>query len=217
MELKLIKKSDLANNEQDSPETDEKTARTKVLESAKSFKSSWKNLAQSLYTVWKERFHTKWGYETFDEYTNKEVNIKQQTAKKLINSYSFLKKEEPTYLQKTNTDSGQAKEVPSFDAVNVLQRAKKNLNEQDYSSVKKDVLEDKKDIKEVKKELTSLIRQRKDIDPEAQRKRQNNDIVKRFLTTLKSLNKDIATLKLLPGSIVEEISELVCKIEAEMS
>ena len=122
---------------------EEDSIRYRVLQSAKNFKTSWIELGQSLYSVWKDKSYKEWGYITFDAYTQKEVGIKKATAMKLLKSYYFLEKEEPIYLQKEHSDAQPPAAMPSYESVNLLRLAKdKNaLDNDDYQRFKKDVLD----------------------------------------------------------------------------
>ena len=75
--------------------------RYKVLDAARGFKSSWMELGQYLFTVYRDKLFKEWWYLTFEAYTAKEIGIKQPTAMKLLRSYSFLEKEEPVFLKKS--------------------------------------------------------------------------------------------------------------------
>jgi len=189
-------------------------ARSAVLDATRDFKSSWRNLAKALQVVWKQKHYLHWGYETFDQYTAKEVNIRKHTAMKLIRSYVFLKKEGDLYLQ-NESDADHKKEEPlSLETINTLQKAKKNLNDQEYQKIKKDLVDDGKDPREVKKDLIGLMsKQRKALDPEKERVRSANFAIHRFLAVLRSFKREIDTLQILPGVIAEEIDRLVKKIE----
>lgn len=39
------------------------------------FKDSWRNLAQGLQVVYRDKLYREWGYTTFDQYTAKEVHV----------------------------------------------------------------------------------------------------------------------------------------------
>jgi hypothetical protein len=215
MKLKLVKPDDTnISNVPVSP--DEATVRAMALQSAKNFKACWKDLAKSLAIVWKEKFYKDWGYQTFDAYTAKEIRIRKHTALKLINSYQFLEKEEPQYLNDSDSNTSYSSDTPTFEAVNTLRLAKRKLDDQDYEAVKKDMFEKNRDIQEVKKDLTALIRQRKDTDPEEERKKHNELILKRTLGTLKSLKQEVEMLKLLPGPIIKDISAVITAIEKQL-
>ncbi len=217
MGLKIVKTDSFIIDEQTlNGTTSANEVRSQVIQSARNFKESWKDLARSLHIVWEEKFYKEWGYDTFDRYTTKEIHIRKHTAMKLIHSYSFLQKEE---IKPLKHQDGAAEETTalSFEAVNLLRQAKKNLDNDTYKNIKKDILGEKNNLEDIKKDLTLLIRQRKDIDPEAERKKQNSIIIKRFLSTLKALKRDIEFLKLLPMPITKNIDELIHKIENQIS
>lgn len=196
---------------------EEGTARHKVLSSAKSFKTSWFDLGQSLYSVWRDRLYKEWGYATFDAYTTKEIGIKKPTAMKLLKSYYFMEKEEPNYVEKVASPEDPAS-VPTYDAINLLRLAKnkKTLDGGDYAHLRREVLEMGREASLVKKDLTSLIKQREELEPDEARHKKRMGILKRLITSLKSLRADIENSKLLPVATIKEISGLIHKIELEI-
>jgi len=200
-----------------SVETD--SFRYHVLESAKNFKTSWIELGRALYTVWKDKKFKEWGFSTFEIYIASEVGIRKQTGMKLLKSYYFLEKEEPQYLKSEYSDSGEAKNIPAYEAVDLLRqaKAKKNLDSQDYERIKKDIFEKGRDAGEVKKDITSLIRQRQEFEPEEAREKKKQASVRRLIGTLKALKSELEEQKLLPVSFFKEISSLVSRLEAEIS
>jgi len=197
---------------------EEDSMRRRILECAKNFKTSWIELGQSLYAVWKDRLYKEWGYLTFDAYTSKEIGIKKQTALKLLKSYYFLEKEEPSYLQKDYTESAGPGQLPNYESVNVLRLAKNKsgLDKSDYFRLKKDVFERGKDAREVKKDLVSLMRQREELEPEETRNKKRVAMIKRLLAAMKTLRTDLETSKMLPASTIKEVSSLINKIEAQL-
>ena len=191
--------------------------RYQILQNVKDFKTSWIELGQSLYTVWKDKLYKGWGYSTLEAYTSKEIGLKKQTALKLLRSYYFLEKEEPQYLSKEYAESADAGTMPTFEAVDVLRLAKnKKLDTDDYADLRGKVFGGGKSAVEVKRDLTAIIKQREELEPEEARKRREAATVKRFLSTLKSLKRDIEILKLLPSGIVKEADQLIRKIESEI-
>jgi hypothetical protein len=215
--METIKTAAIRKIEQRMEGMEEDSLRCLVLQSAKDFKTSWIKLGQSLYTVWNDKLYKDWGYQAFETYTIKEVGIKKQTAMKLVHSYSFLEKEEPMYLQKDYNESVSPEKVPSYEAVNVLRLAKRNreIDETDYAKLKKDVFQEGRDAGIVKKDLTQLIKQRKEFDPEEET-RKNTANIRRCVTTLRSLKRDIEILKILPEKIAVDIDKLIAKIEEEI-
>jgi len=100
----------------------------------------------------------------------------------------------------------------------VLRQASRNgeIDREDYARIRKYVLEDGKDAVTVKKDLTSLVREREDLDPEEAREKKRLTVLKRLLSLLKSVRKEIKMSKLLPETEIREISSIIGKLEAEV-
>ena len=183
---------------------DENSIRYKILQNVVNFKTSWIELGQSLYSVWKDKLYRDWGYLTFEAYAAKEIGVRKDTAMKLLKSYYFLEKEEPQYLQKKEAaDPSGAASMPSY--------------ESDYESLKKNVFEKGRDVRDVRKDVTALIRQREELDPQEARKIRKETAVKRVVATLKALKNDIEISKLLPAGTIKDIKDLIVKLEAEIA
>lgn len=217
--MNAIKTKSLSSIEQKMEDMDTGSLRYHVLKSAKDFKTSWIELGRSLYSVWKDKAYREWGFNTFEAYTAKEIGIKKDTAMKLLRSYYFLEKEEPALVEKGYAESAAPNAVPSYDAVNVLRlaKSKKTLGEEDYTNLKKEIFENGKDAREVKKELTSLMRQREELDPEEARQKRRIASIRRFLGTLKALKQEIEISKLVSAGIIKEVSGLIKKLEEEIN
>ena len=206
--MTVNKPKSLQNIEEKMGGLDVNSLRYHVLESARNFKTSWIELGRSLYSVWKDKLYKQWGFATFDAYSAKEIGIKKPTAMKLLRSYYFLEKEEPAYLNKS----------PSYEAVDLLRKAKdkKTLDMQDYSQLKKEIFEDGKDVQAVKRDLTSLIRQREELEPEEAYKKRRTATLRRFIGSLKALKQEAEVSKLLPAQLLKEAQELIKKIEEQL-
>jgi hypothetical protein len=196
----------------------EDSIRYRVLRSARNFKSSWIELGQSLYAVWKEKSYKDWGYLTFEAYTSKEIGIRKTTAIKLLKSYYFLEQEDPSRIHKEHNESPSPASLPTYESVNLLRLAKKNsaLDSDGYTQLKKGILEMGKDANIAKKELTSMIRQKEELQPAQAREKRRVLVIKRLLTSLKTLKTDIETSKMLPASLVRDISVLINKVEDQI-
>lgn len=205
--------------EQKMRDMDEASLRRHILENTKSFKTSWVELGRALYSVWRDKLYKEWGYSTFDAYVAKEIGIRKQTGMKLLRSYYFLEKEEPDYLKSDYLQETEAAKVPGYESIDVLRQAKqkKALDSSDYQAFKKEVFEKGKDAQEVKKDLTSLIRSRRELDPEDARQEKKIGLLKRFLGSLKSLKREIEISKLAPAQIIKEAQSLIEKIESEIN
>jgi dsDNA-specific endonuclease/ATPase MutS2 len=97
-----------------------------------------------------------------------------------------------------------------------LAKNKKILDENDYSDMKKSIFQKGKDAREVKRELTSLIRQRQELEPEEAWEKRKFSTVRRFLGVLKALKTEIEQSKLLPAPLIKEAAVLIKKLEEEI-
>jgi len=196
---------------------DQSSLRYHALESAKNFKTSWVELGRVLYTVYKDKLYKEWGFGNFDIYTSREIGIRKQTALKLLRSYFFLEKEEPTYLKEGYAESQDAASVPGFESIDLLRLAKnKKLDQDDYHQLREQVFTKGKDARQLKRDLTSIIRQREELDPEEARQKKKAAIVRRFLGTLKSLKQELAISKMLPVPLLREAESLIKKLEEQL-
>lgn len=196
---------------------DQSSLRYHALESSKNFKTSWVELGRVLYTVYKDKLYKEWGFGNFDIYTSREIGIRKQTALKLLRSYFFLEKEEPLYLKDGYAETQDAASVPSFESIDLLRLAKnKKLDQDDYHQLKEEVFTKGKDARQLKRDLTSIIRQREELDPEEARQKKKAATVRRFLSTLKSLKQELQTSKMLPAVLLRETESLIKKLEDQL-
>jgi hypothetical protein len=217
--MNRLKTKSLSAIEEKMTGLDTESLRYQILQNAKSFKTSWIDLGQALYSVWKDKLFKDWGFITFDAYTSKEIGIRKNTAIKLLKTYYFLEKEEPHLLNKDYVKTKDASEVPSYESVDVLRLAKKKqlLDEDDYRRFKKDIFEKGRDGREVKKDLTALIKQREELEPDEARKKRREMTIRRLLSSLKSLKRELEVTKILPSDVLKQTNTLIHRIEAEIS
>lgn len=217
-EMGGLKTKALERVEQKMEDVEKGSFRYQVLQSVKKFKTSWLELGQALYAVYKDKLYKDWGYTTFEAYISKEASIHKQTAVKLLKSYYFMEKEEPAYLTKDYAESSGAAAFPSYEAVNLLRLAKnrKDIGEDGYASLKKGIFEKGKEAREARKDLTALIREREELSPEEARKKKSDAVLRRFLSILKSLKKDIEISKMVSAGVLKDTDALIKKIEAEI-
>ncbi|MCX5669409.1 MAG: hypothetical protein NTX89_04820 [Candidatus Omnitrophica bacterium] len=215
--MEEIKSKSLKNIEAKMENLDIHSLRYHILESAKNFKCSWIELGRSLYSVWKDKMYKEWGYVSFDIYVSREIGIRKQTAMKLLKSYYFLEKEEPQYLKNEYAASIQPANLPSYESVNILRQAKNNkdLDKDDYASLKKEIFEKGRDAQEIKKNLGVIIRQRQECDPEAMAEKKRNTVLKRLLGQLRLLKQEITVLKLLSVPLIKDLDNLIKNIDQE--
>lgn len=193
--------------------------RYQALDAAKNFKASWIALGQVLYSVTRDKLFKEWGYLSFEAYCKQELGIHKQTATKLIYSYYFLEKNEPEFLKTVQTQSSASpKDIPSVDAVNVLRLAakKKELTEEDYQGFKKSVFEDGKEAKLIKKDVFSKLRSaREEEDPEKARQERKAQTLRRFISTLKNLQKEAVLSHLICEKTAKEVEKLLEVLKKE--
>lgn len=198
--------------------TDPAGLRHRILKSVKRFKTSWIELGQGLYAVWKDKLYKDWGYTKFETYTAKEIGIRKQTALKLLRSYFFLEKKEPHYLTKEYSEKADAALVPTYESIDALRLVnnKKQLDRTDYENIKKNVLEKGRDARAVKKDLTALIKQREELLPEEAWQKKRLSLLKRSLTLLKSLREEIKLAKVFSAQVLKDIDKLISRLKTEM-
>ena len=216
--MTLPKTKAISQIEEKMGEIDEESLRYQTLQSARRFKTSWIELGQYLQTVWRDKHYKNWGYTSFESYCNKEIAIKQSTALKLLRSYYFLEREEPSFLKTKLADSDNVVKLPSCDSVDILRLAKdkKGLNEKDYKTLRYRVMDEAEEPKEVRSELRSILESYPEAHSEDEKKRKQQATVKRFLGTLKNLRKEIEGSGLLSKKLTMEIDQLIVKIETEL-
>lgn len=216
--MERVKTKALESIERKMENVEKDSIRYRILECAKSFKASWLDLGQALYTVWKDKLYKGWGYVTFEAYTAKEIGIRKETALKLLKSYYFLEKEEPAYLGKARSDSTRPTAVPSLESVNALRLAKgrREVDEDSYTNLKRGVFEGAKEAHEVRRDVTALIRQREDASPDEARAKRRITSLKRLLSVLKSLKRDLEISNLISVSTIREVTHLIDTVESEL-
>jgi hypothetical protein len=197
------------------PDITSEILRSQIREHSKNFKTSWVNLGQALYSVWKDKLFYAWGYDKFEYYVEQEVGLPKQLSLKLLKSYFFLEQEEPEYLKRDFNEKRDASKVPGYEAVNVLRLAKqrKELFKEDYLKLKRDVFDKGRGASSVRHDLTALLKERKPIDPEEERDTRNVAAIRKLFNALNSFDKDMEALKLIPDEIVKEAKELMTKVE----
>jgi len=216
--MKIPKTKTISDIENKMVGLDEKSLRYQTLQSAKRFKTTWVELGHYLQTVWRGKHYKSWGYVSFESYCSKEIGIRTSTALKLLRSYYFLEREEPTFLKTKLIDSNKIIELPSVDSVDILRlaRDKKGLDEEDYKILRHSVLDKGEEPKEIRSKLRSILESYAESDPEEKQKKKYRATINRFLSTLRSLKREMEHSAMLSKRIVGEVDRLIAKIEAEM-
>ncbi len=182
---------------------DPSSFRYKVLDSAKGFKSSWVELGQYLFTVYKDKLYKEWGYLTFEAYSSKEIGIRQPTALKLLRSYSFLEKEEPAYLKNPT-------QIPSYEAVNALRLAKQSerIPEDDYDALREEVLDNAREENEVKKKIRYILKANPKPLSSEEKEDKKDASLRRILSSLRNAKSELEALSF-PNKILKNIDQAI--------
>lgn len=193
------------------------TLRHEVLESARRFKSSWIELGRALWSVQKEKKFKEWGYLTFEAYCIKEVGIRAATAQKLLHSYFFLEKEEPSALKKILSESSPT-QLPSPESVQLLRSLKNRtaLPADDYERVRSYVLEKGKEAPEIRREVRSLL---ESVQPrsEAVESARAKSAVRRMVGTLRSIRQQLSGGEWVSEKLLNEVDQLAKRLEAALA
>jgi len=189
--------------------------RYQVLKITKEYKVSWVNLGRYLYSIWEGKLFQLWGYEKFEHYLEKELGLNKQLSMKLLKTYNFVEENEPSYLKDDYALSKETHVIPDCEGVNVLRLAKgkKDLLNEDYRKLKKDIFEKGKDSSVVRKELTVMMKERKVVDPEEERNLRHEAAIKKLINSLNMFKKDMDTLKLISPDIIQEAEGLFKKLK----
>ncbi len=205
--MALVQKTkSIQNLEERMERLDPGSFRYRVLDSAKSFKSSWIALGQALFFVYKDKIFREWEYLTFEAYCSKEVGIRQSTALKLLRSYSFLEHEAPIFLKKVSSAEQKPNQIPSVESVNALRLAKtsKRIPEKDYEKLREEVLDNAQEESQVKKKIRYILQanppkpsDRDTSDPEKRRQ----TLIKKILTQLRAAKLELGEFSAEGGSL----------------
>ena len=195
-----------------------KELRVRAAEGTKNFKAAWVSLAQGLHSIWQDKLYEYWGYEKFEQYAERELGIKKPMALKLVKTYQFVEQQEPAYLKTEYMEAHEPSALPELDAINVLRMARnrKELTKQDLSELRKQVFDKGCNAAVVRKDLTSMIKERKQLDPDEERELRNVASLRRFLNAIRSFRKDAETLKMVKADVLKKAEELFRDLESQL-
>ena len=129
--------------------------RAELLRRTRRFKSSWIELAEALTQARRANRWRDWGYGSFEEYTQKELHLRQETVDKLTGSYSFLQRRAPSILAR----DGVAAPLPSYQAIDFLRRAEERTDapEEAVAEIRRKVLEENTPLPQVAREYKDVV------------------------------------------------------------
>jgi len=182
---------------EDDPERADLLRRTRV------FKASWIELAEALTESRRRGDFRRWGYDSFEDYTRRELFLKQETVDKLTGSFLFLKKRAPEVL----TRDGLSRTIPSYQVVDFLRRAETESDapESTVEQIRKRVLEDGAG-------LPSVVREFKDsvfpVDPSTKKERD----VSALLNVAKRLRELLDETDVIPRKLGSEVGKTLDRL-----
>jgi hypothetical protein len=193
--------------------------RIKTVEIAKHHKSSWIQLGQHLFSIYKNKLYKEWGYQAFETYCQKELSIKEATASKLIKSYSFLEKEEPRIVKPDYTEEETPKKIPDYESVNALRLAKQNKNipTNEFAELRNDVLNEGKEIKEVRAQVKKILETHAPKDTLEDKDKKRGSVLRRLIGFLKSAKTQLEKEDLVPDHVLKQIETLAGKLEDQLN
>jgi len=193
--------------------------RIKTVEIAKHHKASWIQLGQHLFSIYKNKLYKEWGYQVFETYCQKELNIREATASKLIKSYSFLEKEEPRIVKPDYTEDETPKKIPDYEAVNVLRLAKnnKNIPTNEFAELRNDVLNEGKEVKEARAQVKKILETHAPKDTPEFKEQKRGSILRRLIGFLNSAKTQLEEEDLVPDYLLKQIDALTAKLEDQLN
>ncbi|MET0592949.1 MAG: hypothetical protein ABW133_09635, partial [Polyangiaceae bacterium] len=129
--------------------------RAEILRRTRVFKASWIELAEALTESRRRGDFRRWGYDSFEDYTKRELFLKQETVDKLTGSFLFLKKRAPEVLER----DGLSRQIPSYQVVDFLRRAETESDapESTVEQIRKRVFEDGAGLPSVVREFKESV------------------------------------------------------------
>jgi hypothetical protein len=193
--------------------------RIQTVEIAKQHKSSWIQLGQHLFSIYKNKLYKEWGYQAFETYCQKELNIRDTTASKLIKSYSFLEKEEPRIVKPDFTQEETPRKIPDYEAVNALRLAKnnKNIPTNEFAELRNDVLNEGKEVKEVRAQVKKILEAHAPKDTPEMKDQKRSSILRRLVGFLNSAKTQLEEEDLVPDYLLKQIGALTQKLEDQLN
>lgn len=178
--------------------------RAELIARTRRFKSSWLELAEALTHVRREGTWQPWGFESFEQYTTRELRLRPETVEKLTGSFAFLQRRAPAVLKR----DGVSESIPSYQAVDFLRRAeeKEDAPAEAVVEIRKKVLDEGLPLPSVAREYRDVVFP---IDEETKDKR-DKAALKQAATKLRDmLAKTHGVSQRLAGEVGEKLDELI--------
>jgi hypothetical protein len=177
--------------------------RAAMIKTARMFKSSWLELAESLSKIRRAATWKRWGFESFEQYTKLELHLRAETVEKLTGSFAFLQKRAPEILER----DGLSSPIPSYQAVDFLRRAEESedATPEVVQNLTRKVLSDAAPLSAVSREYKDVVFPISDADRSA-----------RDIATLKAAAARLRDLlpetKAVPKKLANEVAAAVERV-----
>lgn len=196
----------------------QESERYKVLASARRFKSSWVELGEWLARVSNGGQFQEWGFSSFEDYCSKEIRIRRQTAEKLLLAFRFLKRKEPSLLERRRD-----RPLPDYRSVDLLRQAdeQEHFSLAEYSELRQAVFEDERSHPTVAKQFKEIAKAYRQDDQSVLNCRTALSSARRLATSLQGveevpeeMSRSVEGLIVFLQGRVDEMSEQVSEGES---
>ena len=172
--------------------------RADLLRRTRRFKASWIELAEALTESRRRGDFRRWGYESFEDYTRRELYLRQETVDKLTGSFLFLKKRAPEVLARDGLSSS----IPSYQVVDFLRRAETESDapESTVEQIRKRVLEEGAGLPSVVREFRDSVFP---VDPGQKKERE----LSALLNVAKRLRELLDETEVVPRKLGSEVGK----------
>jgi len=177
--------------------------RADLLRRTRQFKASWIELAEALTESRRRGDFRRWGYESFEDYTRRELYLRQETVDKLTGSFLFLKKRAPEVLAR----DGLSRTIPSYQVVDFLRRAETESDapESTVEQIRKRVLEEGAGLPSVVREFRDSVFP---VDPGQKKERE----LSALLNVAKRLRELLDETDVVPQKLGSEVGKALDRL-----
>jgi hypothetical protein len=187
--------------------------RATMLRLTRRFKASWLELGEALTEVKRNKTWERWGYDSFESYTKKELKLRLDTVEKLTGGYMFLHKRAPEVLRRDPLEA-----LPTMKAIDFLRRVEEKAAE-DNSIPEETLVDVRKQILEENVPVAKVARLYNDtLFPvsEHQKREANRKAIKQTATKLRELLADSpAVSKRVASKVGEALDELLAEVSGQ--
>jgi hypothetical protein len=185
--------------------------RALVLRRARSFKASWVELGESLYSVLKNESYSTWGYDSFEAYCQKELHLRKETAFKLTGSYTFLQTRAPKVLRRDGT----AAPIPSLASVEFWKRADERAQEED--TPKEALVELERAVVEEAQPASALKRRYKEVFFPLGKDEKHERARREVVSAARRLSQLLSETRIVPKRLSDDCIETIEEILGELA